>query len=656
MNERVAPPANGLTAAQRADLATLLAQNLLARGIRWLAERVLSADAVVDVANNPEIDMLAKTVVERMHDKGRLEEAISILRTEGRNGDLLRGLNHILSGDTLADLAGLQANVQAADDPFFSNDFLETFFPRVQRTVCAIGLGDPQNRLMGTGFLIAPDLVMTNFHVVESFLTVQPENDADKITTTVSGDKIYCFFDYLSGPRPRVPPDDTRPHPSVLVKAVTDGWLVRARCRLDKEGIYPYAQTAHNKYDYAIIRLERAVGSVPSTRSGGALRGWLTLNSEINFLQGMGSRLVVLQHPGGAEQLWDVGIYDRMDPSQTRIWYSVNAERGASGGPAVDKQGRLFALHNASVRGPDGLPLSVNQGVRIDVISNDLRLDPAIVLPPWKEDNPGYWTLSDNLSDPKPIIGRQLFRESVAKMMDPKGDRILTVLGPKDSGRRFSVDLLRRIVGATVPIISFGPNELGRLKPRDFVRALATDLMLPNIGTIPEARQTESTSRSFSSDLPVWLAQQLVADYARNPGRYPVWIVINAVVDEGQRLSWAEDLPDLLSDLMGPPDTAQTPPDLPHLRWLLLGSPNSAFPPTRAEPMVDDLTTAPNTNYSEEFANCMSLAWRSIERTASMSFALLKNMGTTFVNDAIRDKKIARAYLAEYVRRFILGQ
>jgi hypothetical protein len=125
---------------------------------------------------------------------------------------------------------------------------------------------------------------------------------------------------------------------------------------------------------------------------------------------------------------------------------------------------------------------------------------------------------------------------------------------------------------------------------------------------------------------------------------------------EGQRLSWAENLPDLLSGLMGPPDVSQATPELPQLRWLLLGASNTAFPPTRTASIIDDLTAEANTNYAFDFANCVSLAWRSIERTASMPPELLKNMGKVFFEDAQRDNKAVRAYLAEYVRRFIKGQ
>jgi hypothetical protein len=656
MNEHVpVPPDKGLTGEQRADLAQLLAQNLLVRAIQWLAERVLGREAIVDlIARKPEIGALASEVVQHLHEKGRLEDTISILRTESRDGDLIRGLNHILSGARLESLAGLQAIVHVPEDPFFSNDFVEIYYPRVQRTVCAIGLGDPVNSLKGTGFLIGPDLVLTNFHVLDAFLEVDEATGA--ISAKAGRNEIFCFFDYLSGPRPRVPPDAARPHSSVMVKAANSRWLVRARCMLDNEGIPPYAVNAQNKYDYAVIRLERAIGNVPSKRSGGALRGWLSLDSGVDFLQGIGSRLVVLQHPGGAEQLWDVGIYQKLDPSETRIWYSVNAERGASGGPAVDKQGRLFALHNASVRDATRQPDVVNQGVRIDCILKDLSLAPALHLPPSVEEDPGYWTLSDDHTDPKPIIGRQPFREAVGKMVALDGNRIIAVVGPKDSGRHFSVDLLRRIVGAGVPVIRFSPTDLRTLSPKSFVKVLADELRLPNAQTIPDAKPTEPVSRWISNDLPAWLALRLAADQTRVPSRYPAWVIIDSVVPEDERLPWAENLTDLVSSLMGPPDLSLATVDIPQLRWLLIGSPNITFPPSRRSPVVDDLAQAGNTNYAEDFANCLLLGWRSIERSASISTDLLKSLGTTLVEDARLNNKIARAYLAEYVRRLILAR
>src|SRR5262249_25543499 len=153
MNEHVAALPGVLTPEQRADLAKLLADQLVPRNIQLLGERVLGAQAIADIiGNRPGADLMALALVERMQLMARLAEAVSILRTETRNGDLLQGLNHILAGLPLKDLAGLQANVHGPDDPFFSNDFIELYYPRVQRTVCAIALGNTVNKLRGTGF------------------------------------------------------------------------------------------------------------------------------------------------------------------------------------------------------------------------------------------------------------------------------------------------------------------------------------------------------------------------------------------------------------------------------------------------------------------------------------------------------------------------
>jgi hypothetical protein len=316
---------------------------------------------------------------------------------------------------------------------------------------------------------------------------------------------------------------------------------------------------------------------------------------------------------------------------------------------------RGYALHNARVLNEDGSS-TMNQGVRIDLILKDLKEPPALTLSPAVDEDPGYWSLSENLDDPQPIIGRQAFRESVQKMMAPTGDRILQVIGPKDSGRHFSIDLLRRVVGTGVPVIHFSPTDLRTLSPKSFVKVLADELQLSHVGSIPDAKPSEPVSRWLSNDLPTWLAQQLAVNQARVPSRYPAWIVMDAVIPEGERLSWAENLSDLVSALMGPLDLTQATPEIPQLRWLLLGSPNNVFPPSRVSPVVDDLSQATNTDFAEDFANCLSLGWRSIERTADLSPNLLRRMGTTFVNDANGDKKIVRAYLAKYVRRFILGQ
>jgi hypothetical protein len=113
-------------------------------------------------------DQLARQIVETLHAAERLPDAIVILKTEAsRNVELMFDLDFVLTGEALAKSPGLQAIVHSPQDPFLDNEFHEVFFPRVQRTVCAVGLGKPHNSLMGTGFLVGPDLVMTRWLGVE---------------------------------------------------------------------------------------------------------------------------------------------------------------------------------------------------------------------------------------------------------------------------------------------------------------------------------------------------------------------------------------------------------------------------------------------------------------------------------------------------------
>lgn len=649
---------NGMTPLQRADLAALLVSNVPPSMIRWLGERVLGREALVAEAEAPSnVSAKAKILIEAMHNAGRLPEAIAILKTESRNADLLFGLNHILSGATLATLPEVQRTIKDLLQPFLSNDFTEVYFPRVQRTVCAIGLGPPVNRLRGTGFLIAPDLVLTNFHVIDVYLTVQSADGEDIIREKVEGDNLYFFFDYLSAPCPLIPPDPARPHASELVRGVKQRWLVRASRHMDNEGVDPFPEDADGRFDYAVIRLEKPIGKLPCRKSGGTLRGWLPLDNGINVFDEMGARLVVLQHPGGAEQLWDIGVYDDIDPSKTRIRYRINSEPGASGGPAFDPKGRVYAIHNAVVKVGDNVPPTHNQGVRTDVILKDLKKKTGIDLPPVLDEDIGLWSLSDSVNEPRPIIGRTAFRQSVMKMTGVTAlERVLTVTGSKDSGRRFSIDLLKRLLGTKVPVVRFTADDLMNLGPRAFIEALANELALTSISSIPSPIATESDARWVSAALPKWLGEKLAADQAEHPSRYPIWVVLEAVVPEGKRLAWAADLPDLLSALMGTPDTAPVP-GLTQIRWLLLGASNTALPPTRSAAIIDDLAATNNTNFAEDFADCVSLGWRSVDRIDNRIPAqLLKNIATTFVADATRDNKPVRAYLASYVGRFIKGQ
>jgi sugar lactone lactonase YvrE len=78
------------------------------------------------------------------------------------------------------------------------------------------------------------------------------------------------------------------------------------------------------------------------------MRGWFSLPDAIKAMTPE-QRVIIFQHPLRAPQATDVGQYEQLDPSGTRVWYAVSTAEGSSGGAAVDSDGRLFALHNAVV-------------------------------------------------------------------------------------------------------------------------------------------------------------------------------------------------------------------------------------------------------------------------------------------------------------------
>lgn len=672
-------PRDEITSAQRQDLVELFDRHLFMGMIEWLGDQGLGAhNAVAELrADGQSKADFARAVIERLHETGKLGEVITMVRTEAtRDGWLLERLNHVMAGRRLSELPPRQATVHAGEEPFFDTTFFEEIYPTLQRCVCAVGLGDAENinQLMGTGFLIGPDLVMTNYHVIDKYVTeVVTEEMVEgqirkkrKFEEKVPGDNIFCFFDYLAAPQPDVPPKAGKPHPSVVVQAVSEKWLVDAKTKLPGEGVFPYPDhtCVTDQFDYAVIRLRRPIGEVPCRSSGGAPRGWLQLSNAIDTLAG--KRVIVLQHPQKSHQLFDIGDFWKLDPSTTRVWYAVNTGFGSSGGAAVGMDGRLYALHVAEVKAKNNngalmyLERKVNQGVRIDKIFASLSQPEWLPKTPPDGRNPGYWSLADSIEKAEPIIGRQHFRESVLKMMRSADERLLTVVGPPGSGRNFSVILLKRILGSAVPVIEFSPADLEKHSPESFLNTLRRQLMLPVLRDIPDrTQQTVTFNRWLNFELPNWLAQALAAGQQGDPARYPCWIVINTVGrkqnirDPDPQLNGQFDkLHELIGALTGGHDPAHPVADIGQLRWLMLGATVDQFPPTRWPRIVDNLQEPHNVAYGKDYAACLQLAWWASGRKPSKdSPELLAAMATTMLRKL--PNELPRAFLAQMVHEVI---
>ncbi len=631
------------------DLSWLLASTRTRGDIARLADRVVGSEVSKEAANDiKDIHVVASKMVAAIQKADRIPYAVDILLAEGHpSGPMAVGLRRILSGKRLNSDAALQALINE-QEPFLSSADMIDLLPKVARRICAVALGTPYNKIRGSGFLIAPDIVITNYHVVEEF--INEDKETGEFTQKEPGDQLFFFFDYLRAPTPKVPPVEG-PHGTVCVTAAKD-WLVLARKELLNDGTQQCPkEIKNNELDYALIKLARPLGSL-SAQTGGMVRGWLPLEDFIDT-ENPQKRILVVQHPEALPQLFDIGDYAGMDLTKTRVRYSVNTARGSSGGAAIGTDGRLFALHNAEVKCQDENlgAKRVNQGVRIDLIAKDI----GAIIPktPMPSETTLLWSLNDNFQNSLPIIGRSKFRDYVTQMNLPNSERVLVVTGTPPVGLQFSIKLLlrMRVPDARVAVIS--APDLRKNILEGFVPRFVTELNIGSrAGQRPEPRPTEGENR-WVRDIGNWLAEAIARDQETNRTKYPAWIVINTIVSQHESFAWGQHLEDLISTLLGRRNDERPALDVPQLRWLFLATPGTNLPLAGISRFEENLDN--DITLEKDFEECYLNAYRSIDRQGAIPRDFLRPFAKVFLDqvEQIGKPTIPRKALADYVKQLL---
>ncbi|MBC2900328.1 S1 family peptidase [Streptomyces cupreus] len=205
-------------------------------------------------------------------------------------------------------IIGLSNDLQAAN-----------FLPRgarAARTVARITLRQGGRELpLGTGFLVSPQLLMTNHHVL-------PDTEFAK--------NCFAEFDAQIG-------IDNAPDDVVRVEFAPDA---------------PFL--AHEPLDFALVALAPVNGGVPP----GELFGWNRLSARTGKLV-VGELVNVIGHPNGRLKeiaLRDNRLITRLDDF---LHYRTDTEPGNSGSPVFNDQWEVVALHHMGVPETDasGRPL-----------------------------------------------------------------------------------------------------------------------------------------------------------------------------------------------------------------------------------------------------------------------------------------------------------
>jgi hypothetical protein len=209
--------------------------------------------------------------------------------------------------------------------PFLKwDEFLKRFSAMGPR-VCRIEV--PEGTHQGTGWLVGPDLLLTNYHVVEAV-----------IKQHIAAADVACRFDYTEDASIAGESGGT-------VCRLAPQWLVDSSpysaSDLQPLGTDPLLE----ELDYALLRLQVRIGDSPAG-TGSDPRGWIMVPENPPVV--MADDIVLIaQHPQGRSLELAFGMVLTYNSNGTRLRYDVNTEKGSSGSPCFDLTLTPFGLHHA---------------------------------------------------------------------------------------------------------------------------------------------------------------------------------------------------------------------------------------------------------------------------------------------------------------------
>lgn len=187
-----------------------------------------------------------------------------------------------------------------------------------ERCVCRVEI--PRGYGQSTGFLVSPDLVLTNWHVMKAVNG-----------TSVPSARVGVRFDHL-----------TEHGPAEAVYGLAEDWLVDHSTETD--------------LDYALCRVDGEPGREVVDSVSGRTRGWLAPEPH-SFT--VGEIALILQHPLAGVLRMGAGVVQAVDELHERVIYSTNTRPGSSGGPVFTLEWNLVAIHHyGQVTGNMGIPMS----------------------------------------------------------------------------------------------------------------------------------------------------------------------------------------------------------------------------------------------------------------------------------------------------------
>jgi hypothetical protein len=375
---------------------------------------------------------------------------------------------------------------------------------------------------VGSGFLVGPDLLLTAEHVIR----------VDGPPSASDLERVEVVMDFTGRGRAVIetgsPP--VRVTEMLRTSPATDPELV--------PGPLADWDAPGDHLDFALLRLARPVGHDETPETADGTRGWYTL-STIEPDLSRSVQVMVMHFPKGAYLTWSVmrGSF-QYNPAgtKTRMRYKSNTEPGSSGGPIIDEQGRLLAIHH---RGQQ----PANQAVplwRIATAVEDL-LGGAGAVPVAAPAAGVVWTTSPQealIVNNRPVVNREPLRGKLwGAMTLANQDRSLVIVGSTDTGVSWSWWLLDHFAAE-----SWSDEELRATAPHG-IKAVKIDLRKDIAGPVADRRaaliravSVPLASTTIADDWPAQVARQIndFKDWCRRqlPVDGPQWWIFVDSIDE----------------------------------------------------------------------------------------------------------------------------
>ena len=247
-----------------------------------------------------------------------------------------------------------------ADLPFLDIALWRRRLGEIETRVCKVEVGADS----GTGFLVGPATLITNFHVLKGVIECRTK-PAD----------VAFRFDYKRAE------DGTTVNAGTVFRMPASDWLIDSSPYSDVDLMKePEAHLpGPDQLDYALVRVEGAPGDLPvahlKAEQGAPVRGFIKVpNSAVTFDDD--APIFIVQHPEGdpLSLALDTKGVTGVNANKTRVHYRTNTEGGSSGSPCFDMNWNLVALHHSGDPKADPPALARwNRGIPFDLIVNQIR-------------------------------------------------------------------------------------------------------------------------------------------------------------------------------------------------------------------------------------------------------------------------------------------